>query len=145
MDHGITDKAGVNLAEALTVNKTLRWVGIPRTIVDVRTRANLGARAYEAFSAMLRLKTSLTLELPPLDTACGDQRILESHSHMRIEQGLIEAGRGRLLSSTQTTKAAWVDAVRNLNVTNIGIGDTPAFQVSCLYSLLRLKPSAWIL
>jgi hypothetical protein len=47
------------------------------------------------------------------------------------------------LSSSQTTRAAWVDAVHKLNSMN-GVG-TLAFQVSCLYSLLHLKPPAWML
>jgi hypothetical protein len=145
MDHGITDEAGVALAEALTVNKTLSLLDIVRTsTTDVHNRATLGARAYEAFSAMLRVNTSLTLTLPPVeDTAGGDPRVLESHDQLRIEQRLNTVGRGRLLSSSQTATAAWVDALHELNAANTG--DTCAFQVSCLYSLLRLNPAACML
>jgi hypothetical protein len=100
----------------------------------------LGAPAYEAFSAMLRFNTSLELELPPLDTAGGDQRVLDSHNQMRMEQRLNQAGRGLLVGSDQTTRAAWVDALQKLNCNNAD--DTPAFQVGCLYSLLRLNPAA---
>jgi hypothetical protein len=91
---------------------------------------------------MLRFNTSLTLDLEivSLETAGGDQRVLDSCNQMRIEECLNEAGRGELLSSdeNETTRAAWVDALDELNVTTGD--DTPAFQVSCLYSLLRLIP-----
>jgi hypothetical protein len=144
MENGFTDEAGVNLAEALIVNKTLRKVvladAFDRTIV-VRNKATLGAQAYEAFSAVLRVNTSLTLELPPLDTAGGDQRLVDSYDQLRIEQRLNAVGRGKLLTLTQTTKVAWVDALQNV----ANVDDTPAFQASCRYSLLRLKPSAWML
>jgi hypothetical protein len=144
LTNGFMDEEGVALAEALTVIKTLRWVVLADTSTDVHTRATLGARAYEAFSAMLRVNTSLTrLDLPPLDRAGGDQRLVESYDQMRIEQGLNKVGRGKLLSSNQTTRGAWIDALHELNVTNAD--DTSAFQVSCLYSFLRLKPSAWML
>jgi hypothetical protein len=89
LTNGFMDEEGVALAEALTVIKTLRWVVLADTSTDVHTRATLGARAYEAFSAMLRVNTSLTrLDLPPLDRAGGDQRLVESYDQMRIEQGL---------------------------------------------------------
>jgi hypothetical protein len=144
MDHGVTDEAGVSLAAALTVNKTLHKIVLGLTFYDTNVvRATLGTQGYEAFSAMLRVNTSLTLELPPLDAAGGDQRVLKSHDQVRIEQRLNEVGRGELLSSNQTARAMWVDALHELNATNVD--DTFAFQVSCLYSFLRLKPSAWML
>jgi hypothetical protein len=54
------------------------------------------------------------------------------------------------LASRQTTKEEWVDALRKLNFTQFddspllgvyNLNDSPAFRVSCLYSLLRLNPS----
>jgi hypothetical protein len=146
VENGFTDEAGVALAKALTVNKTLREIkmtDVARTSDQARKKAHLGAQAYEAFSAMLRANTRLLIfELPPLDTAGGDQRVLDSRDQMLIEQCLNKAGRGELLSSSQTTRATWVDALQKLIVTT---GDaTPAFHVSCLYSLLRLKPPAWM-
>jgi hypothetical protein len=147
MENGFTDEAGVALAKALTVNKTLRGFKLTdsvHTSDQTQNKASLGAQAYEAFSTMLRVNTSLlTFELPPLDTAGGDQRVLDSRDQMLIEQRLNKAGRGELLSSSQTTREAWVDALQKLNVTTDD--DTPTFHVSCLYSLLRLKPPAWML
>ena len=58
---------------------------------------------------------------------------------MRIEQRLNEVGRGRLLSSSQTPRKEWVDALNELNSGNVD--ETPEFIVSCLYSLLRLNPA----
>lgn len=58
-----TDEAVVALAEALTVNKTLRKITL---------RGVLSAPAYEAFCAMLRVNTSLALELPPFNHARSD-------------------------------------------------------------------------
>jgi hypothetical protein len=43
----------------------------------VHAQATLGAQAYEAFSAMLRVNTSLNLKLPPFETAGADARLLE--------------------------------------------------------------------
>jgi hypothetical protein len=71
---------------------------------ELADQDTLAAPAYEAFSAMLRFNTSLELELPPLDTAGGDQRVLDSHNQMRMEQRLNEAGRGRLLASCPTRR-----------------------------------------
>jgi hypothetical protein len=54
---GFKDEAGVALAEALMVNKILREI-------DLRNcKATLGVQPYEAFSAMLRVNTSLVLLL----------------------------------------------------------------------------------
>jgi hypothetical protein len=91
---------------------------------------------------MLRVNTSLVLEFSTLDDdGGGDQRLVNSRNQMRIEQGLNHVGRGRLLSSTiQTTREEWVDALNELDSSNVG--ETPEFNVSCLYSLLRLNPAA---
>jgi hypothetical protein len=48
-------------------------------------------------------------------------------------------GRGRLLSSSQTTQKEWVDGLNEFNSSNMD--ETPEFNVSCLYSLLRLNPA----
>jgi hypothetical protein len=147
MGHGITDEAGVNLAGGLAVNKTLRRVILTDPClarnIAVRNKVSLGAQVYEAFSTMLRVNTSLTLKLPPLDRAGGDQRLVDSYDQLRIEQRLNTVGRGSLLTSTQTTREAWVGALQKLNANNVE--DAPAFQVSCLFSLLRLNPAACML
>jgi hypothetical protein len=146
-ENGFTDEAGVDLAEALKVNTTLQLVVLRDTILSNHQAPNkgtLGVAAYEAFSAMLLVNTSLTLEVPPLVMAGGeDEMLLQHFDQMRIEQRLNKAGRGRLLTSGRTTRAAWLDALHELNAANAD--GTPAFQVGCLYSLLRLKPPAWVL
>jgi hypothetical protein len=101
--------------------------------------AALGAPAYDAFSAMLRVNTSLVLlKLPPFETAGADERLVDSWNQMRIEQRLNQVGRGKHLMSSQTTKEKWIDALHKLNSSNVI--ETPEFNVSCLYSLLLLKP-----
>jgi hypothetical protein len=149
MENGFTDEAGVALAEALTVNKTLREIQLCAYDVFTGTPLpnpdSLGAQAYETFSAMLRVNTSLVLELPPFFLAAGadgadgaDERLLESRTQMVIEQRLNHVGRGRLLASRQTTRKEYVDALHELSSYNVD--DSPALKVSCLYSLLRLHP-----
>jgi hypothetical protein len=142
LEDGFTDEAGVALAEVLTVNKTLRrlTVSINSFRHQADNRVMLGAPAYEAFSAMLRVNTSLVLELPPFEINGVNERLLESRKQMVIEQRLNQVGRGSLLSSSrQTTRGDYVDALQELNSCNVD--DSPAFQVSCLYSLLRLHPA----
>jgi hypothetical protein len=143
MENGFTNEAGVALAEALAVNKTLCRFQLSTVpvldISNVQNTAALGTQAYEAFSAMLRVNTSLRLKLPPFEKAGADERLRESRKQMHIEKRLNKAGRGRLLASTQTTGEEWVDAL--LELSSKVIDDPPAFQISCLYSLLRLNPS----
>jgi hypothetical protein len=146
MENGFTDEAGMALAGALAVNKTLKkviLVDIVCTNRQVPNKATLGVRAYEAFSDMLRVNTSLNLELPPLVTSGGDEMLLQHFNQMRIELCLNKVGSGKLLASDQMMRAAWVDALRDLNAANTD--DTPAFQASCLYSFLRLNLAACML
>jgi hypothetical protein len=145
--NGFLDEAGVMaLADALTVNKTLRVLTL--------SYITLGAKAYEAFAAMLRVNTSLVLEIPQVPlfrmAVAGDEILLEFRKQMLIEQRLNNVGRGKRLVSRQTTKEEWVDALHTLNFTEFddsppigpyNMNDSPAFRVSCLYSLLRLNPS----
>jgi hypothetical protein len=147
MEDGYTDEAGVALAEALTTNKKLRLLRLVDILNDlnpIHTKACLGAQAYEAFSAMLRVNTSLFLNLPPFETAGADERLRESRKQMRIEQRLNHVGRGRLLSSSQTTRTEWVGALNELNSSD-NVDESPELNISCLYSLLRLKPSVCLL
>jgi hypothetical protein len=56
------NEAGVALADALAVNETLRTITLSATAVVTAHRneptiATLGARSYEAYSAMLRVNT----------------------------------------------------------------------------------------
>jgi hypothetical protein len=143
MENGFTNEAGIALAEALTVNKTLRkiklYTDVRLPLQQVHNQATLGVKAYEAFSAMLRVNTNLVLKLPPFETAGADEMLRESHDQLRIEQRLNNVGRGRLLASRQMTGGQWVDALHELNSGNVD--DSPAFRVSCLYSLLRLHPA----
>jgi hypothetical protein len=142
MEDGFTNEACVALAEALMVNKTLRKITLSTALHPSRqalNRAPLGAPAYEAFSAMLRVNTSLVLKLPPYEPAGAGERLRESREQMRIEQRLNEVGRGRLMASRQATRAEYVDSLNELKSDNDH--NSPAFQVGCLYSLLRLNPS----
>jgi hypothetical protein len=147
MENGFTDEAGVALAEVLTVNKTLRLLRLSTTVHygrNMQNSATLGAQSYEAFSAMLRVNTSVVLVLPPFETDGADERLLESRDQMRIEQRLNEVGRGGLLaSSSQTTREEWVDALHELSSNEVDESD--AFRVSCLFSLLRLHPDVCML
>jgi hypothetical protein len=142
-EYGFTDEAGVALAEALSVNKSLRRIALSVNFHNPAThyRAELGVLAYEAFTTMLRVNTNLDVELPPFQTYSVSGKLLESRKRMKIEQRLNRVGRGRLLASKQTTTEEYVDALHELNsYHNV---DSPAFQVSCLYSLLRLQPAVW--
>jgi hypothetical protein len=155
VNRGFTDEAGVALAEALTVNKTLRVVSLTslrmmNLAAHGRNRATLGVLgipAYEAFSAMLRVNTSLgVLRLPRFENADADERLCESRDQMRIEQRLNTVGRGRLLASRQTTREQWADAMHELSAANSRNVDddddnAPAFRVSCLYSVIRSNPT----
>ena len=90
---------------------------------------------------MLRVNTSIDLELPTFDTAVGDETDFEHVNQMLIEKRLNRVGRGRLLASNQSTREEWVDALCYLNAKD---GDD-LFEVSCLYSLLRLQPDVCML
>jgi hypothetical protein len=144
MRNDFNDEAGVVLAEALTVNTTLREVSLSIAANYLHMKTEFGAPIYDAFSAMLRVNTSLVLKLPPFDDAAGDdQRLVDSRNQMRIEQSLNAVGRGRLLSSSQTPRKEWVDALDELSSRNVD--ESPEFNVSCLYSLLGLNPATCIM
>jgi hypothetical protein len=142
MNNDFTDESGVVLAEALTVNESLRRVTLSvdrkRPSRRVQDPDTLSALTYEAFCAMLRVNTSIHVDLPALETTGVDERLRDSYKQMVIEQVLNCAGRGRLLSSSKTTKKEWVDALNELNYSVEGGAE---FTVSFLYSLLRLNPS----
>jgi hypothetical protein len=143
MENSFTDEAGVALAEALTVNKTLRTIALVNLLHPNRlqqNKATFDAAAFKTFSAMLRVNTSLVLNIPPVDSSTADERVIHHHDQMVLEQRLNEVGRGRLLAaSTQTSREEWVDALHELN-SNV-VECSPVFQVSCLFSLLRLHPA----
>jgi hypothetical protein len=67
---------------------------------------------------MLRVNTSIVLELPPLDDAVFDERLFESWKQMMTEQRLNEVVRGTLLASRWTTREEWVDALYELSSSN---------------------------
>ena len=80
------------LAEALTVNTTLRKIVVCRSYMTlVQGADDFSASVYDAFSAMLRVNTSLVLKLPLFDDR--DERLIDSRNQMRIEQGLNQAPR----------------------------------------------------
>jgi hypothetical protein len=110
----ITDEAGVALAEALTVNTSLRMIDLA---VCGCENAPLGIPVYEALSAMLRVNTSLgVLGLPWFKNAGADEKLCESRDQVRIELRLNAVGRGRLFASRQTTREQWADAMHELSV-----------------------------
>jgi hypothetical protein len=149
--NGFTDEEGVALAEALTVNTTLRMINLVDYSPpdEVRNEATLGAPAYKALAAMLRVNTNLVLELPIFEIADSDEIILESWKQMHIEKRLNKVGRGKLLASKQTTKGEWVDALHELSSDDVypepedDDDDDLAevLRITCLFSLLRLNPS----
>jgi hypothetical protein len=143
IQNGFTDEEGVALAEALTVNTTLYMISLAvySPPEQVRNRERLGAQSYKAFAAMLRVNTSLSLELPEFETSGADEMLVDSRNQMLIEQRLNEVGRGRLLASSQTTKEEWVDALHELNYDDVDDEQPEALRVSCMYSLLHLNPS----
>jgi hypothetical protein len=141
VEEGFTEEACVALAEALTVNKTLCKITLRGFFYEYGCDFALGDQAYEAFSAMLRVNTNLVLELPPFET--DSAAASESCKEMVIEQRLNQVGRGKLLSSSQTTREEWLDALHEMSLHNAD--DSPTFQVSCLYSLLRLHPAVCML
>ena len=58
---------------------------------------------------------------------------------MRIEQRLNEVGRGDLMAVDQMEQEKWFKALDKLNPGNVD--ESSAFNLSCLYSLLRLNPA----
>jgi hypothetical protein len=148
MENSFTDEAAGALAEALTINETLRLLRLDDILFPghpVHTRSRLGGQSYEGLSAMLRVNTSLRLVLPASasdDVATFvDDRDLEHFEQMLIELRLNQVGRGRLLASNQSTREVWVDALQELCPQN----DDDRLKVSCLYSLLRLYPDVCML
>jgi hypothetical protein len=141
MKTGFSDEAGVALAEALTVNKTLLRItlSVPPVLHQSHYIATLRVPAHEALATILRLNTSLVIEFPPLNNGRFNERFLESRQEMCIEQRLNQVGRGRLLASRQTTREEYVDALHELSSCNFD--DSPAFKVSCMYCLLQLQPA----
>jgi hypothetical protein len=65
MENCFTDEAGVALAKALTVNRSLRKITLSADTNNYESKATFGAHVYGGFSAMLRINTSLVLKLPP--------------------------------------------------------------------------------
>jgi hypothetical protein len=145
MQNGFTDEAGVALAEALTVNTTLRKISLSATVYNIRNEHNearLGAESYEAFASMLRVNTSLDFRHPPVASDIANERLVNHYNQMVIEIWLNTAGRGKLLSSSQTPREEWVDALHELSSYYVSSGEiTSALRLSCLYSLLQLNPA----
>jgi hypothetical protein len=85
-----------------------------------------------------------------VDTADADERLCQSRDQIRIEQRLKRVGCGRLLSSSQTTKEEWVDALLKFSSNDVhdesdpfrlrGKFDSDAFRLSCLFRSFRLNP-----
>ncbi len=73
LQDGFTDEAGLALAEALTMNRTLRKMVLNTDRVmanhDEDNKAAFSAKSYEAFAAILRVNNSVTFALPTFDDA----------------------------------------------------------------------------
>jgi hypothetical protein len=71
------------IRQALMVNKTLRLVTlfVDNLLHQVHNRSTLGANAFEAFSAMVRVNTSFVLKFPPFETASLELEQLEKESN----------------------------------------------------------------
>jgi hypothetical protein len=126
----------------LTVNTTLRQVDLFDNAVfhnSRSTKATLSAHSYEAFTVMLRVRTSLILKVPPSEAAGADATLRNHFNQMLIEQRLNKAGRGRLLASSQTTKEEWVDALHEMSSDDTD-DDPDPLRISCIFSLFRLNP-----
>jgi hypothetical protein len=79
-----------------------------------------------SFWACAYCAQSLVLHsLPSSATACGDERLRESRNQMIIEQRLNQVDRGRLSSSSQTTREEWIDALHELSSNDVD--DSPTF------------------
>jgi hypothetical protein len=93
---------------------------------------------YFAFDSTSSVACCLfaVLKHPPFKTAGPEKRLCESRDQLLMKQRLDSVGRGSLLASIQTTREQWADALCELDSRNVD--DSPAFQVSFLYSLLRL-------
>jgi hypothetical protein len=150
MGNGFTDKATMAVADALTVNQTLRKVSLTDKVrpyfEHVETKDCMGAQAYEAFSKMLQVNTSVNLYVPAPNcraaSACCKVRTKLAREHYRqlcIEQRLNTVGRGNLLASSPTTREAWVNALHDLNTRDND--DHPSFHLGSLYTLLQLNPA----
>jgi hypothetical protein len=137
-----TDEAGVALAEALAVNTTLRKIILFFHRMDASTFPNiaaLSAPVYKALSSMLRVNTSLILDVRLSTIDGANETLRESRDQLRIEQQVNLVGRGKLLASSQTTREQWANALHVLTSRNVD--EPPAFQVSCVYSVLRSNPT----
>jgi hypothetical protein len=140
---GFTDTVGVALAQALQVNTTLQQVVlIDQWEYGMRTTDHMNISSYQAFRKMSRVNTSVVLTVPALETrgvgfVARDMDTVRPHyDRMRIEMRLNAVGRGGLLVGSQTSRAAWVNALDELNARNEN-----DLQVDCLYTLLKLNPA----
>jgi hypothetical protein len=137
IDH---DEVSLAFANALRTNTCLRYLTL--------SYSGLSVRANEAFSTMLRENTNVVVNIERGTLQPGDPTF-DSFQQVRIEQLLNQVGRGGLLSLSQTS-TEWVDALNELNLLSkctcpcspCICHNTPAFHVSCMYSLLRMYPSA---
>ena len=142
---GFSDEMGVALAKALTVNTTMVWIDLQNTYTTSNSAYHpsqppntLGAEAYKEFIAMLKINMNVRLKLPNLKSD-ADSETRVQQSLMRIESNLNEAYCGSLVTSNQTTREEWVNALQRLN--DSCKNDGASFHLSCVYSMLQRNPS----
>jgi hypothetical protein len=105
------------------INTTLHLINLSDTVYQCgRYKAILGIPTYEAFTALLRVNTSLDL-LPPFDITGADARLLECHDQLRTEK-----------RPHHMTREEWVDALHKLSS---DVSDDPS--PSETVPLLRLQ------
>jgi hypothetical protein len=141
---GFSDEMGVALAKALTVNTTMVWIDLQNTFttsnpafLPSQPPKTLGAEAYKAFIAMLKINMNIRLKLPNLKSDADFEARMQ-HSLMRIELQLNSADRGSLVTSNQTTREEWVHTFQRLN--DSCKNDGASFHLSCVYSMLQRNP-----
>jgi len=145
---GFTDQMGVALAKALTVNTTLREIHLSSAYKTVdgleseRPLDHLDVASYKAFALMAKTNTAITMGLPLLKSDASDETRMQ-RDRLHIEGFMNEAGRGRLVTSSTTTRTEWVNALDILN-DSTAEEDGPEFHLSCLYSMLQLNPSIFL-
>jgi hypothetical protein len=124
----ISDAAGMELVEALTVNQILREFSL--------ANATFRGGAYDAFGNMLRVRTELVVDLERLSINEAEP-IANAYSRMMIVQRLNQAGRGRLLN--QRTRQVMQNVLQELS--RVTAADPPELHVSCINELLHDNPS----
>jgi hypothetical protein len=93
---------------------------------------------------MLRVNTSLIVDLPPVCLTMllmiqGLSTLATPDAYRAAIEGSWPLPQETIGVETDAKKKEWVDALNALNSYS-NVDETPEFNISCLYSLLRLNP-----